>query len=148
FDSKPWPDFADGGGPSLELKNPWADNAVPEAWAASDESSRSTWRRYSFTNTAITPVFAPGDVFHELRLGLLDAGEVLLDNVSVVESPAGTAHELLQNPSFTASADKWRFYGTHSHSVVIPNPTNAANNVLRLVATGRSSYLDDRIETT
>ena len=27
-----WHEYADGGGSSLELRDPWADNAVPEAW--------------------------------------------------------------------------------------------------------------------
>ncbi|HEY2952613.1 MAG TPA: CotH kinase family protein, partial [Verrucomicrobiae bacterium] len=113
-----------------------------------DETSHSTWQHYSYTLTATTPVYAPGDVFHELRLGLLDAGVVLLDNISVVESPGGTAHELMQNSTFTSGAATWRFYGNHSHSTVVTDPDNAANKVLRLVATGRSSYLDDRIEST
>src|SRR5206468_1958678 len=43
-DAKPWPEFADGGGASLELQNPFADNSVPEAWAASDETSHSAWQ--------------------------------------------------------------------------------------------------------
>ena len=34
-DGPPWPGEADGDGPSLELVNPLADNAVPNAWAAS-----------------------------------------------------------------------------------------------------------------
>jgi len=39
-DSGRWPDLASGGGSSLELKDPHADNSLPEAWAASDESSK------------------------------------------------------------------------------------------------------------
>src|SRR5262249_38022190 len=43
FDGGRWPALADGGGSSLELRNPWADNSVAEAWAASRESAAAGW---------------------------------------------------------------------------------------------------------
>ena len=97
-DSKPWPHFADSGGCSLELRNPHADNSVPEAWASSDETTRSSWQNYSFTARAIQPVYSPNIFnFHEFRLGLLENGEVLIDDISVIEDPSGTNRQLLQN---------------------------------------------------
>jgi hypothetical protein len=44
-----WSNWADGGGSSLELMDPRADNSKGEAWDASDESSRSTWQNVSYT---------------------------------------------------------------------------------------------------
>jgi len=35
FSGGHWPEYADGGGSSLELRDPRADNSKPEAWAAS-----------------------------------------------------------------------------------------------------------------
>ena len=35
-DNYPWPEEADGGGPTLELINPILDNALPESWAYSN----------------------------------------------------------------------------------------------------------------
>ena len=35
-DSYPWPEEADGGGPTLELTNPALDNYLPESWAYSN----------------------------------------------------------------------------------------------------------------
>ena len=35
-DDDPWPEEADGGGPTLELINPILDNALPESWAYSN----------------------------------------------------------------------------------------------------------------
>ena len=43
YDDGRWPQFADGGGSSLELRDPKADNASAEAWAASDETGNSQW---------------------------------------------------------------------------------------------------------
>ncbi|MEZ4467971.1 MAG: hypothetical protein R3F43_26930 [bacterium] len=46
--------------------------------------------------------------------GLLGAGEVLLDDVSVVRDPAGAAEELIQDGHFDdPDATTWRALGTH-----------------------------------
>ena len=145
-DGKPWPGFADGGGSSIELRDPNADNSAPEAWAASDETTRSSWQNYTFTATAQTPVFTPNIYnFHELRLGLLDAGEVLIDDVSVKEDPTGTNHELMQNGGFSAGTTAWRLLGTHELSSVV---SDGGGNVLKIVATGASNYHPNLLETS
>lgn len=145
----PWPAAADGGGSSLELRDPRADNATPGAWAASDESTRTAWKHYTFTQRAVEPVYGPPlNGFHELRLGLLDDGEVLIDNVSVIEDPGGTRRELMQNGGFDRGTTAWRLLGNHSHSRVEADPDNAANPVLRLVATDARGYLHNQLETT
>ena len=111
YDEAPWPMFADGGGSSLELRDPDADNSIAEAWADSDQLATSPWQSYSFTNTAVpthAPVIPSGNVpdtfWHELVLGMLNAGVVLLDDVSVIESPTGAAIEFIQNGSFESDA--------------------------------------------
>jgi len=151
YDDAPWTRGADGNGSSLELIHPDVDNTVAEAWAASDEAAQSMWRNYSYTMTAVDPVFDPADTkdFPELRVGLLSDGEVLLDNISVVEKP-GTAEvrELIQNGTFgavTPTADKWRLLGNHSHSTAVDD---GGETVLHLVATGPTNYLSNRTETT
>lgn len=153
-----WDEAADGGGRSLELVNPLADNSKAEAWAASDESARSEWRRYTYTAVAIKPVYDPvtaagNSDFRELRIGLLDAGDVLLDNVSVIENPGGANTQLVQNGSFEgdaigSGADKWRLLGTHAGTRVADDPDNPGNQVLHLKATGKADYLDNLLETT
>jgi hypothetical protein len=52
FDDKPWPIHADGGGSSLELRDPKSDNSVPESWSESSNSEQSEWVHYSYTMTA------------------------------------------------------------------------------------------------
>ena len=90
-----WPLFADGGGSSLELRNPHADNTRPGAWAASQEANKSTWNSYSYRE--IAGPRTDGTQYYELVLGLLDAGEVLVDDIRAVENPDGAAKQLIQN---------------------------------------------------
>lgn len=141
-----WPAFADGYGASLELRDPRADNASPEAWAASDEGSRSVWREYRYGGTAAS---TPGPTrWNELVLGLLEAGEVLIDDLHVIEEPRGEGIELLQNGDFESGAASWRFLGTHAESQVELDPGDPTNHVLHLVATGPTEHMHNHIETT
>ena len=145
-DHYPWPQFTDAGGSSLELRNPFADNSAPEAWAASDETTRSSWQNYTFTQTAVTPTFTPPiNGFHELRLGLLDAGEVLIDDVSVIENPSGSNRELIQNGGFTSGTSAWRLLGTHDKSSVV---SDGGGNVLKIVASATTNYHPNGLETS
>jgi hypothetical protein len=59
FDDGRWPGAPDAGGASLELRDPHADNAAGEAWAPSNESSRSSWRTYSYRGVAAASVVGP-----------------------------------------------------------------------------------------
>jgi hypothetical protein len=148
-DDAPWPAAADGGGSSLELRDPRADNSSPSAWAASDETPRASWQRYLFRARAVEPVFGPPlQGFSELRLGLLDDGEFLLDNVAVIEDPDGARRSLLGNGDFATDASGWRLLGNHSHSRVELDPDRPDNRVLRVVATDPRGYLHNQIENT
>ena len=141
-----WPEAANGGGSSLELRDPWADNTQPEVWAASDEGSKSQWA--FFTNRAVAVAgLQPATAYHELVLGLLDAGECLLDDLRVVESPTNTPISLLQNGTFTSGLTAWRILGNQRGSLAT-DPTQPGNNVLRLLADGPTEYLHNHAETT
>lgn len=147
FDGGRWPEEADGGGSSLELRDPDADNAQAESWAASDEGGKSAWATYSYRGKAAADI-GPTN-FNELIVGLLDSGEVLLDDISVIADPDGTPRQLIQNGSFSSgAASTWRLLGNHGHSAVVPDPTNPANPVLRLVSTGQTEHMSNHLETT
>jgi hypothetical protein len=148
FDGGRWPEAADGGGSSLELRDPWADNAAAEAWAASDEAHRSQWVSYSYRGPAGSSAVGPDGAWEEFVLGLLDAGEVLLDDLSVIEDPDGEAVELIQDGTFDEAGEAWRLLGNHRHSEVVPDPDDPANPVLRLVATGPTGHMHNHAETT
>ena len=151
-DKEPWPLYTDGLGSSLELRNPHADNSLPESWAASDESSRSEWKTYSYTATARTPIYTPTittsgtTAFHELRMGLLEEGEVLVDDVSVREITTSPTIELIQNGSFSNPLRPvWRVLGNHETSAI----TDAGGNpALHLRASGPLLYMHNLLETT
>ncbi len=144
YDDGRWPSGADGGGSSLELRNPLGDNSAPEAWAASDERERTEWQTYSYTGVAEPSAVGPDGTWNELVLGLLDEGEVLVDDLSVVRDGV----ELVQNGSFDNDSDHWRLLGNHRHSDVVSDPDDASNNVLRLVATGPTGHMHNHAEST
>lgn len=156
YDGGRWPAYADGGGKSLELRDPRADNAVAESWAASDEAfalSRSSWKHYEYTATVEVDLFDPTIHFHELVLGLLDTGEILLDNVQVIEDPEGAAIDRMQNGTFDEDAvgttpDDWRIQGTHFRSQVAADPRDPLNQALHLIADAAVTELSNHAETT
>jgi hypothetical protein len=157
YDGGRWPGRADGEGSTLELRNPEADNSVPESWADSDETSRGAgWQ--SFRYRAAGDKFARSSEptqYHEFIFGLLDGGEFLIDDISVVESPGGEAKQFIQNGGFEGDAlgaepDKWRMLGTHGlhgRSIVVDDP-DGAGKVLRVFATDGMWHLHDHAETT
>jgi hypothetical protein len=80
-DGGEWPRWADGGGSSLELIDPFQDNAVGQAWDASDDAAR-----------AATGEFAASGRFHggpgsesELHLLLAGRGIALVDDLELRE---------------------------------------------------------------
>ena len=147
FDDGRWHEAADGGGSSLELRDPRSDNAAGEGWAASNENSRTPWQTYTYEGTAAASAVGPDGQWHEFVLGLMDKGEVLLDDISVIESPATAPFQMLQNGVFTTDAAKWRIIGNHS-GTVIDDPDQAGNKVLRLVSTGSTEHMSNHAETT
>ena len=139
-DSGRWPSEADGEGSTLQLLDPWADNALPESWIASDESSKSEWVDIIYEGRASQPMRSNNpDNYHEFLMGLLDAGEALIDNVRVIEDPQGAAIDLMRNGTFdktnifSGTLNDWRLLGTHAHS---HTQLIEGNPALRLVADG------------
>ena len=147
-DGSPWPSYADGLGASLELRDPRADNSRPEAWAASDDRAKASWQTYSYRGLATAETASSPTLWKEFVLGLIGEGEVLLDDLSVVESPSGTPVQLLQNRTFETGTSAWRIIGNHRSSEVIVDPDNAANHVLRLVSDGYTEHMHNHAETT
>ncbi len=148
FDGKPWPDYTDGGGSSIELRDPNSNNSFPKSWAASDESLKSSWQNYVYRGVAVPSSLGDDDQWQELVIGLLDAGEVLLDDISVVHDPDGAAVELLPNGTFNLGPANWRIIGTHRHSEAIMETENPGNYVLKLVATDPTEHMHNHAETT
>jgi hypothetical protein len=99
-----WPQYAAGGGSSLELRDPWADNRRAEAWGASLEGHKSTWQTVTYRGVAGSPPgtnFPSG--FNDFILGLLQAGELLLDDIRVTAAPDSAPVSLIQNGTFSTN---------------------------------------------
>lgn len=146
-DGRRWPGKADGSGSSLELRDPRADNGQPGAWAASDESARTSWQTYTYTLPAANGQADP-TLYNEFIFGLLDEGEILIDDISVIENPGGSARQLIQNGTFDTGTSAWRFLGTHRHATVVDDPGAPGNKVLHLQASGASEHMHNHAETT
>jgi hypothetical protein len=141
-------EYASGGGSSLELRDGRSDNNHPPAWADSNETSKSAWQTVTYR---MTPSQLFGlSLWNEFRLGMLDAGECLIDDLSVRADPNGAATQIIQNGNFETlpTGSKWRLLGNHRLSAVIPEPGNPANHVLRLSATGPTETNHNHAEST
>ncbi len=139
--------WSNGGGSSLEVVDPRAGNGPREAWADSDESARVEWQQVKYRMVA-------GQVYgstrwNEFRIGMLDDGVVLLDDVSVVRDPDGARVEVIQNGGFENRTGNthWRFLGNHQGEFIV-DPANPANTVLKLSASGRAVMNHNHVETT
>lgn len=143
FDDGRWPRAADGRGSSLELRDPHADNSAGEAWAASDETDRSSWRTYTYRGFGTSSAVGPDGQWREFVMGLLTAGEVLLDDITVTTNGV----QILQNGTFETGLNAWRIIGNH-HGEVIDDPDQPGNKVLRLVANSSTEHMNNHAETT
>lgn len=149
FNGGNWPVFSGGGGSSLELRDPNSDNARAEAWAASDESAKGEWVNVSYRMTAVIPAGSGQPTqWQDFILGLQSAGECLIDDLSVVESPTNNPVEIIANGDFESGISGWRVLGTHNQTRVETDPDNAANRVLRVIATGPQEHMHNHVERT
>ncbi len=144
FDGGRWPIFADGGGSSLELRDPRADNSAAEAWAPSDETQKAEWQTFTYRGSAAANIGPTR--WQEVVVGLLDEGEVLLDDLSAIDTLLGA--ERVQNGDFEEDSNHWRFLGNHESSEVIADPDDPSNHALRIVATGPTEHMHNHLEST
>ncbi len=76
-DGGEWPQWADGGGSSLELIDASQDNRLGQAWDASDDSAKAVTRTYSYLAQ-----HKGGEP--ELAICLLARGITIVDEVSII----------------------------------------------------------------
>ncbi|MEM9656721.1 MAG: lamin tail domain-containing protein, partial [Planctomycetota bacterium] len=146
YESGRWSLYADGGGSSLELRDPDSDNNQAEAWAASDESTKSTWQTYTYRGVSSEPLSVGANLQHFI-LGLLDEGEFLLDDVSVVRDPGGANREVIVNGTFEndpigSTPAGWRLVGNHASGSV---QLDDGNKVLHFIAEGPQQHIHDHV---
>jgi hypothetical protein len=128
-DRLPWPTNAAGAGSALQVIDATQDNGRASNWGDGTE-----WRFYSFTGS-------PGANATNLNLFLSGAGEVYIDNVSLV--PGFVAEQgvnLVPNGDFEAPLlESWRALGNHSNSAISSAVAFAGQSSLHVVAGGPGS---------
>ncbi len=139
-------------GLSLELRDPFADNSIAEAWAASEEADQVGWQTLTFRGSGRGNAGDPAQ-YNEFLLGLLDAGVVMIDDVVVTENPdTPDARELIQNGTFEndpldSEPAAWRIIG-NQHGSVVADPDDPNNHVLLLEANGPTEHMHNNAGTT
>ena len=140
YDGGRWPSWADGKGASMELRDPRSNNNAPDAWADSDEATKSTWRQYSFTISGSDSQYTHDQVT-VFDLMLLNGGEVLLDDLEVIINETNR----LTNNGFEAGQSPWRKLGNHVRSFVTTEDSHTGSQSLHLIATGHGDPGANRI---
>ena len=135
-----WPQWAAGGGNSLELIDPNADTRLAANWADSDETRKAPWTSVAFTGLADN-----GDVAcDQLQVLLQGAGECLIDDVQVLNT-GGT--NLIANSSFEANANGWTAEGTEAQSGWETSEGYASAHSYHIRAVDRGDNTVNRVRT-
>jgi hypothetical protein len=135
-----WPSWADGQGASMELRDPRSNNDTPDAWADSDESSKTTWKQFSFTINGSDSRYTH-DTVTVFGLMLLNRGEVLLDDLELIIGGSNR----LGNGGFESGESGWRILGNHVRSFVTTEDHHSGSRSLHLIATGHGDPGANRI---
>jgi hypothetical protein len=136
LDGGAWPSWADGGGSSLELIDPFQDNSVASAWEASDESPKSEWQLLEY-DTSYTQ-----QQESELAIRMLSPGEILIDAIEISRG----ATQYLTNGDFEANTSGWRIEGNHIRSQRTTESAFQGSASLKIVCTGGGDTRVNRIE--
>ncbi len=148
LDGGRWTEKPDGEGNTLELRDPHSDNSLPESWAASDENSRRSWQTFTYQGVAAPSAVGPDNQWREFILGLLDQGEMLIDDITVTANPGAGAVSMIAGGNFESGLGGWRMLGNHSDARIVTDPDNASNHALHLHATGATEHMHNHVETT
>jgi regulation of enolase protein 1 (concanavalin A-like superfamily) len=132
-DAGRWGQWSGGGGSSMELVDPRADPLRASSWADSDETAKGEWQQFTLTDTLRFST-QPAS---RLQLGMLGAGECLLDQLEVLNA-AGTL--IVTNGGFEVglgtAANGWSFLGHHRRSRIESTGAFEGSRVLRVIAPG------------
>jgi len=138
-----WPTLSNGDGSSMELRNPWMDNALASSWSDSNETNKASFVRYTYGDL-FRQLRADGSQtdYKELHLHLVGDSHVILRNIQLQQN--GTGANLILNggqmSQDNASASGWLAQGTHWASRI-----DLEGN-LNLIADGHGDNRPNRVE--
>ena len=137
-----WPGWTRGGGSSMELVSPWADNRLPSAWRDSDESAKASFRQYTFSGRyrQLKTMGGAAD-YRELHMHLVGDSEIVLTEIDAISSR--TKKNVLKNANklstSNSSATGWLVQGNHW-------ATYADGRELHLISDGHGDNRPNRME--
>jgi hypothetical protein len=134
-DGGDWGRWADGGGSSLELKDPRSDNSRPGNWAGSDETGKAPWTTFSHTGA----LDLGSGACNQFELMLLDRGECIVDDIVIRRS--GESQNRARNGDFESGQVGWIIEGNHSGSSIETNTGYGGSRGVHVVATGDGDNL-------
>jgi hypothetical protein len=103
-DGGEWPEWADGGGSTLELIDPFQDNSSPQAWDASDDSAKAETRTFEYrARQAAASQFLES----EIHIMNLDRGIVIVDDLHI---PGPATTELVTDTAYLEPQSDWRLF--------------------------------------
>ena len=137
-----WGQWSDGGGSSLELVDPFADNRLAANWADSDETQKAPWTLVERTGPLELGMTAGNGTPNRFEFYIEGPGECLVDEMECRQN--GGAN-LLGNPGFESGTSGWAFQGTHARSSVQVGGAFAGSSALRLRAVERGDAGANRI---
>ncbi|HXG46860.1 MAG TPA: lamin tail domain-containing protein, partial [Methylomirabilota bacterium] len=139
-----WGRWSDGGGSSLELIDPQADNRLAANWADSDESAKAPWTLVERTGLVDLGMGGANGGPDRLEMFLEGPGECLIDDVEV-RGNGGTNR--VTDPGFEAGGANWFFQGTHRRTTVQTEGARSGAACLRVIAAERGDAGANRIRT-
>jgi hypothetical protein len=106
-----WGQWSAGGGASLELIDPHSNHRLAANWADSDDSQKSTWVLVQNTGVLDNGANYESSIEHA-QIGLLDAGECLVDNVEAIWEGVN----YVTDSTFETGLGNWSLQGSHVRS--------------------------------
>ncbi|MCX8157225.1 MAG: lamin tail domain-containing protein [Verrucomicrobiae bacterium] len=140
-----WGQWSDGGGSSLELRDPRANRRLAFNWADSDETQKAPWT----TIAVVDGMLDNGSSYNNeaiafFQVGQLGAGECLVDNFEVLRT--GSTQNFALNPDFESGMTNWAVYGCFVRSHLAPGQGVGGGNALRLRTHNRFFTLANHAE--
>ncbi|HKX60817.1 MAG TPA: lamin tail domain-containing protein, partial [Verrucomicrobiae bacterium] len=139
-----WGTWSDGGGSSLELIDPRADNRLAASWADSDETQKAPWTLIERTAVADLGMGGANGSADRFEMFIEGPGEALVDDVEVSNNGGPN---VLTNPGFESGATGWAFQGTHVRTFVQTGDAFSGSRCLHLRAVERGDTGPNRVRT-
>jgi len=139
-----WGQWSDGGGSSLELIDPRADNRLAANWADSDETAKAPWTLIERTALIDLGMTSGNGTPNRCELFIEGPGECLVDDVEVRNN--GDTNRVL-NAGFESGGAGWAFQGTHVGTFVQTGGAFSGRQCLHLRAIDRGDAGPNRVRT-